>query len=300
MLEATIENKSTMANAEQFEAAALNLLGKAAEYAENHPSPDKPVEEQLAAALEAAEWPTALALIDDLGRAAANRGESHMVFVRLKRKIELLEGLGRIREAREIAREATRVARRDPEFTALVIMALDLEADLAIACGETREAYPLAEEALALAEKTGRSDLVRTRIWILLARCQIAHGDLDAAEAGLEAVFPLIDRMADGLILAGAQSSLARWHEATAGLHRARGELSQAVEHHGLAITRRRIVYETPHIARYISASALARSLRKLADLAEEIGDLSRAGTLLDESRHILKEARLPETSCPD
>lgn len=84
---------------------------------------------------------------DRLIQVATERGELHRVFIRRKRKAEILEALGHATAAWQEAHTATTVGREDPDFTALISMGLDLESDLAVESGEIRRAGELLDEA---------------------------------------------------------------------------------------------------------------------------------------------------------
>jgi tetratricopeptide (TPR) repeat protein len=290
----SMNHEATLQSAEQVEAAALAVMQEATRFMEENPSPDQALEDALARALEALDWTNALAALCQLAAAAEGRGEPSQVFNRQHQASQLLFALARPEEALAAARAATAAARKFNRMSALIGTALQGEAWHLLARGDAAGALACLEESLVHIGTETAAQPCRARALVLRARCRIALAEPTAAAADLEAAWPVLDRMGDSLILAGAQASLAAWHETQAQLHQALGERTAAVEQQRLALTRRRIVGEAPQVGRHVSGPALAGTLVCLAGLLVEAGDPDAAAEARREARDLLHTLGLP------
>jgi tetratricopeptide (TPR) repeat protein len=290
----SIQNPATMRNAEQLETAGLTLMQAAAEWAKAHPSPDQDLEEELQRRTEALDWSGAIETLQQLTVRASKRGEPQGVF-RWQQNAGNLFGLLRQSEAAQAAaRAATEAARRVEDMPILLALALQNEASLNLDQGQARQALAQVTEALVQLGTRNATRLARARALTLRALCHLELGDLVAADAGLAEAGPILEPLAESPLLAGAHAGLARWHEAQARLHDARGETTLALRSQEAAVRQRGIIFEMPHIERHLSGGALAQAFLRLAEFQAQIGEPAAAEQAREEGQRIRRELRLP------
>jgi tetratricopeptide (TPR) repeat protein len=291
---AAANEPATRENAKQLEAAALTAFLEAGRMMEEHPSPDRRLEEELTRQLEAHQWAAAITCYEQLITATTTRGEQGLLMHKQLQLSLLLSALGRPEAALKAARAATAAARRLDRASAVLYIALENEALHLLACDDPAAALACAQEAL---QKVGPEPIARTsraRLLVLRSRCALALDDLTAVESDLAEAWPLLDPLADSLLLAGVQAGLAGWHEVRAQWHRGRGELPTALEHQRLAVNRRRVVHAAPQLQHHVSVPGLARALNALAQLLEETGEPGEAAEARREGERLLRELDLP------
>ncbi|MCZ7638636.1 MAG: hypothetical protein M5U12_22820 [Verrucomicrobia bacterium] len=284
----------THANAKQHEAAALRAVLEAGRMMEEHPSPDRHLDEELTRQLGAHQWAAAITCYEQLITAATTRGEQGLVMCHQLHLSHLLAALGHHEAALKAARAATAVARQFDRAYAAVCLALESEARCLLDCQDPAAALACTQEALQVVGSEPIAQTSRARLLILRSRCSLALGDLTTVESDLAEAWPLLDPLRDSLLLAGVQAALAGWHEVRAQWHRVRGELPAALLHQRLALSRRRMVHAAPQLQHHVTAPSLVGTLNSLAQLLEEAGEQGQAAEARREGESLLRELDLP------
>jgi len=281
-------------NAEQVEAAALNLLAAAGEHAEKNPPP------ALKLKLEAREcevhgnWTGAEAChrkVLALQEAAGNGSLICKAHYDLSRLFLLI---GDLERADACARAATGAARQTDLFP-LLVMALDNQAICALRRSDHAGALEAASEAVTAVEPGRNHDWVRAGALVTRARCRLASGDFAGGESDLAACKPILVDQEVSPILAGLHSRAAGWWEVTAGSRTHNGDLWGACEAWTEAVKCRRHVASLPQVSGPYTLAALARALGCLGEAFEAAGKPEDSKATRAEALRIWCELGLPE-----
>ncbi len=289
----SMKNPATLGNAEQMEALSLAMFQAASAHAAAHPSPDQALEEAYDRQIESHDWLAALATLQRRADSAAARGEHHQVFRRNQQASQILSLIGKPEAACEMARHATAAARRCEGVPILIAVALQNESLLALKYGDAPAALALINAALVEIGTEPYAELSRARALVVRARCQLELGELREVESDLGQSEPILCRLGESLILAGAQAGLAGWHEVRARWHAAQAEISQAIENQRSAVLGRRIISAAPQVEAHVAAVSLAPALIYLGELLAQSGDPVGAAMAREEGEQLLSDLHL-------
>lgn len=278
---------------ELAETLAVNLLQRAGEWASQNPSPGLDLKEQARLCEARADWTGAEAAHRKCLVWAREQGSDHTEFKARLDLSSLLSLLGRWDESLAETQAALETARRI-DSTALLLMALESIARIALRRGDVPIADSAAAEMLHQTDEAELFDLMRARALVLRARCALHQGEPMAASSDLAAAWNLLAPKAEARMMAGYQSALAAWWEATADQHIRQNNPAGAVAALREATAYRRRLAQLPHVARPYTANALANTLRHLARALLTVQDDEGAARCLAESHEIRQGLGLP------
>lgn len=270
-------------NAEQFEAAAVDMLRIATEAALQNPTPDILLFQKAKGCEATRDWLGAeIAYRERLAMVEAERpGVS--CFHPQKELCHFLLLLGRAIEAREQSERAWSMVRAS-EISMVRWMALDLRLRCELASRVADGVLAIANQALELVEPEFLEDLPWGTALVRRAQCQLALGNPWAAETDLERCRKALLDSKVGASLPGYVASIADWWEAQASCASQKGSLSEAIE----AWT------HAAQIRRAASAQFCDEDVYRLAALAKCLDHLSTAldlGAVPEQARDVRIEA---------
>ena len=288
-------------NFEQAEAAAVDLLNRAAEWAEQHPTPESALTSRAWECEARGDWAGAEAAYRErlaLEEATSHPGMLAKAHLDLSRLLALVGDAG---PAEQHAHAAVEAARRTDVFP-LKMMALDVLARCALRRSDYAGALRAAAEAIAAIEPelAATSPLVGTRqlhnrALALQARCRVALGDLAGAERDMAASKPTLREHEVSTIFVGQLAQAADWWEASAQLAACQGDLEGAAAAWTEAAQYRRLITSAGQLSRPRTLAALAGTLRHLGQALEAAGRTVEAQAALAEAKNIQCELGLPE-----
>lgn len=274
-------------NDTEAQKVALSLLMMAAEEAIENPTPDLVLKQKADDLENRCEWGEAEKVRREILAMEEKIGKFPLIAKAQMDLSRLLRTLGRIEEAREIAREGIISARRAELFPVLV-MALQSAAFCAMEAGDPKEALALACEAVDIIEPGKMHETTKARALATRARFRLATGDIAGAADDLESGRDLKWEKWASTGLPGPAFALANWWETKSELERRQGNPEAACEALKQAIEARRC-FESSH-----SRLGLARNLEKLAELCQERGDSQAEEVARKEAKSIRQELKLP------
>jgi tetratricopeptide (TPR) repeat protein len=288
-------------NFEQAEAAAVDLLNRAAEWREQHPTPESALTERAWECEARGDWAGAEAAYRDrlaLEETTSHPGMLAKAHLDLSRLLVLVGDAGQAEQHAQAAVEAARRAQLQP----LTLMALDglarcalRRSDYAGALRAAADAIAATEPELAATSPLAGTRQLHSRALALQARCRIALGDLAGAERDLAASKPTLLEHEVSTIFAGRLAQVADWWETSAQLAACQGDLEGAAAAWIKAAQYRRLRTSAGQLSRPRTLAALAGTLRHLGQALEAAGRTVEAQAALAEAKNIQCELGLPE-----
>ncbi|HEY5910549.1 MAG TPA: hypothetical protein VJA21_08095 [Verrucomicrobiae bacterium] len=278
---------------EKADEAALKTFIMAAQQAMAHPTPELELAEQADRCLRAGDWAGAE---DAYRKVLAIQQQTGNPGLAAKPRMDLsglFRLLGRLDEAREMARAATESARKS-ELYPLIAMALRNEVGCALAQGRTDEALAAASEALRVIHPGKMAALMRALAHTDRAECLLAKGQLEAADQDLRAGWDILGSGSLSRIGTGPVVALAKWCEVQAQLQVRKGNLEEAVVSLQKAIEHRRGGVDRSCDPSPFAFAALARDFERLAEIRKQMGDPPGQEQALVEANETWKKVRLP------
>jgi tetratricopeptide (TPR) repeat protein len=272
---------------EEAEGAAMQALLLACQEALQHPTPSLKLKEEAGDRESERDWPgaeRAYRKVLDFEEKSGNFAAIAKAQMDLSR---LLRHTGKLTEARQLARAATESARRTEMFP-VVVMALESEANCALAAGDAAAALSAASAAVQLIQPGRLYDSMRARSLVLRARCTLANGELAGAETDLEASWALLQSRTLSQRLPGAILGLAQWWDLKSAVLERQAKFQEA----------RQAMTQAIEFWRQMQSSyavfALLEALEKLGALSKQIGDFPGGESALAEAKVVRSGLRLP------
>jgi tetratricopeptide (TPR) repeat protein len=282
-------------NAEQAEGAAANILGLAAEWAEQNPSPELVLMNEAGQCERTGDWSGAESRFQQLVAMAEAASEMHRLAHAQLKLCSLFLLLNRPEPARAAA-DAAAAAALKSNLCNLQVAALEMVAVCALRRSDLAEALRAAEEAVSRVEGGTRFDHLRAGAWVTRARSLAALGDQAGTERDLLASKPfLIDREISP-IMAGVLGKAAGWWEVSATLSSLRGDLGESVKAWSQAVELRRHISALGHVAGPHTLMALARSLEGRARGLVAAGRCGESEVAFAEAARLRRELGVPGT----
>jgi len=281
-------------NAEQIEAAALDVLAAAAEQAEKNPTPQLTLRQEAGECEARGDWVGAEARyrkVLALEEATGNHGLITKAHLDLSKLFFLI---GDLERADACAQAATAAARQAGVFP-LLVMALENQVSCALARSDVAAALKAASEAVVAVEPGPLHDGLRAGAWVARARCRMAAGDWSGGESDLAASQPILLGQAVSPLFAGSNSRAAGWWEVTARVRAHHCDQPGAWQAWAEAVRIRRHVASLGHVAGPYTLAALARALRGSGEALEAAGNSDDAKAAITEAQRIRCELGLPE-----
>ena len=281
-------------NAEQVEAAALDILAAAAEHAEQNPTPQLTLRLAAGECEARGDWAGAEACYRKVLALEEATGNCSLISNTHLDLSNLFRLIGDLEQADACVRAATVAARQSGVFP-LLVMVLVNQVSFALARSDVATALEAASEAVAAVEAGPGYDGLRASALVARARCRMAAGDWSGGESDLAASQPILLDPHVSPVFAGAHSRAAGWWEVTAGARAHRGNLAGACQAWAEAVQIRRHVASLGHVAGPYTLAALARALRGSGEALEAAGNSEDARAALAEARRIRCELGLQE-----
>jgi tetratricopeptide (TPR) repeat protein len=224
-----------------------------------------------------------------LKQAHGNHGEIAKAHADLGR---LFQFRGRLDEAWESALAATSSARRfGLDF--LTAMMLEHEAGCALLRNDGDRALQALNEALENLEETRLTESMRSRCWVLRARCLVTKREWDAAEAALNQARALMGGDASASVLLAPIAIRAACFEVQAAIYGGRGMQEKAIEAWREAVAARRLISGLAEPLSPYRAWAVARALEGLSRALVESGRADEAQRHQNEAAALRHRAGL-------
>ncbi len=275
-------------NAEDAQAAAMELLALTADLQLKNPSPDVRLMNEADDLECEGGWGEAEAVRRKVLALEESSGNFGMI---AKAQMDLCRSLlqvGRGEEAWQLAGAATVSARRI-NISLLIVMALLNEAFCALAMEDPGRALAAASEAVQLIEPVKLQANMRAKALTARARCLLATGDPAGAEEDLASAWELLPANPGLMMMPGPIWTLANGWEAKSRLEHRLGNDFRAREAITLAIEHRR------HAEGAHALLALARSLELLGEISRAGGDLAAEEQALHEAKSIREGLHIPD-----
>ena len=281
-------------DAEGAEESAIRFMALAVEHGQNDPSPDLLLKLEAHRHEEGGQWHAAETAYRKGLALAVAEGNTFTEFKAHYDLSALHSFLGQEQHAHEEAKSATDAARRSG-LVPLLIMALERQARTCLSVGDPLRALEAAVETLRISPEGKTGYLQRARALIMRARCKVELGDLDSAQADLDAAKPLLSPMSGVAMFAGVQSALAGLWEVTARLRSAQGNFAGSVEAWRDCVEFARLVSTLPQLSGPYKFASLARVLHLCGSALLAVEDVDAAEHAFEESRAIRQAIRQPE-----
>jgi hypothetical protein len=162
------------------------------------------------------------------------------------------------------------------------------------AAGDPSAAKAAIRESISLLEKHSNPDLMVARARVQRARCHLFESNLAQAKEDLDVAWPVLSKKEAEHGLAGYQSGLANWWEATAEIRQRTNDPPGAIEAMKESVRRRQIVVESAHVSSPAKDAALAQTLHKLGSLLEWVGEDRVAAAFFSQSDGVRNAVGLP------
>jgi len=295
-LEALMEafqQASREGNPAEVERLSTELMRRLSEEAAEEPDEDLRLKLEAHEHESRAEWDNAEACYRRGLELAEAAGEECALFKAHYDLSSLYHLLDRHEESLERARSAVEIA-RTTDLIPLLAMGLESLATSLIQSGDLPGALSAAEEVVTLSGSDPAFRLHRARGLVLCARSR-AEAEPKTAEKHLKAAWELLSPYSESTLLAGYQSALASWWEATSRIRRTRGDLAGAAEAMGRTVQFRRTVSQAPQLAGPYKYNTLAVALHRYRAALLAAGDEVGATEARLEARRIRLGIGLPE-----
>lgn len=274
-------------NAEDAQAAAMQVLARAAEQQFKNPRPDVQLMNEADDLESKGDWAEAEAVRRKVLALEEEAGNFGMMAKAQMDLCRLLRQVGRGEEARRFANAATASARRT-KIKLVMVRALLNEAFCALAMKDPASAFAAASKAVELVEPGKLQATTLARALTVRAKCRLASGDPAGAEADLASAWDLLPTNPASIIPPGPNWTLASWWEVKCRLEQSLGKDFRAREAISLAIGHHR-ESEGPH-----ALLALAKALDTLGEICRAAGDVSAEEEALHEAKSIREGLHLP------
>ena len=288
-------------NFEQAEAAAVDLLNRAAEWAEQHPTPESELTNKAWECEARGDWAGAEAAYRDRLALEEKTNDPGMLAKAHQDLSRLLSLVGDAGQAEQHAQAAVEAARR-VHLWPITLMALEglarcalRRSDYAGALRAAAEAIAAIEPELAATSPLAGTRQLHNRALALQARCRVALGDLAGAERDLAASQPTLREHEVSTIFAGRLAQAAEWWETSAQLAACKSDPEGAAAAWIKAAHYRRLITSAGQLSRPRTLAALAGTLRHLGQALEAAGRPVEAQAALAEAKNIRCELGLPE-----
>jgi tetratricopeptide (TPR) repeat protein len=277
------------------EEAIEEILSRAQQWAEQHPSPDWPYVVEAAECESRGDWNGTEAAYRQI--LEMNKEGSHSSVFKANHDLAgvyfLLE---RESKALEHARSATNAARHDSS-PMLLLMALRSETAMLLALNRIEEARRVVAEQCRVLDDDREDKYRQQRASFLVqrARCLRACDQLDDAKSDLDKAYEILGPMASLEFAAGIQADLARWWATTGELCSARNDHESAVNAWREAVTICKLIHTLPHCSDAYTAIGIARMLKGYAEALTHSKRYVDAREAVAERAGILATLKLSE-----
>ena len=270
----------------QAEAIAVECLVQATAEAEKNPSEEVRLAVEAGEHEDAGRWEQAKATHRQRLALAEADGHVAMLFKPHYDLSNLFAICGPAASALHEAQKALEVARK-ADMPPLLLMALESVFWCHVRQGDLMAATTTAAEAVGIVPGEKMYDLARARTLLMRAWCRLEERQVSQAQQDLQVAWELLSPQASATIMAGVQSSLARWWEITARSRTHSKDLAGAAQAMGQAVEFRRTVSHLPQLGNLHKSYSLANTLQQYQVTLLAIGEVEAASRASEESREI-------------
>jgi tetratricopeptide (TPR) repeat protein len=277
--------------------AIEEILSRAQQSAEEHPSPEWPYIVEAAECESRGDWSGAEAAYQQILTMAEKASQS-TVFKANHDLAGLYFLLGRESKSLEHARCATNAARQDG-LPILLLMALRSEAAMLLALNQIEEARRVvAQQGRVLNDdREDKYRQQRASFLVQRARCLRASGQFDDAKSDLDEAYAILKPMSSLDFAAGIQADFARWWATTGELCSSRNDHEAAVNAWRESVSISKLIHTLPHCSDAYTAVGIARMLNGYSEALKRTKRFADAREAEAERAGILATLKLSEVN---